>query len=673
MEISNSFLKIFISDKLLRNNIFFIFIVLVIKFFLIEFLQKFFHLKIPPMLIDVVLFLLFYVLFSKIGRIVQNKTPLSLTLFLFYTNLFTLSILFFSSFGYLKIFSSIINVFLALIITAVNLAILNKLYYTKQKNDISFYFNTMYVLILVSSTLKFFSPQLAKIFPLIQDIERVIEIIAYISIIICSTRFSWSTFLYKKEKIFLIFISILIIAVSTSNSVLISKNNIMGSVFLTALFDYVMFYAVMYYFMIFVATLFTLPAADLIEEKKRELQTLIKFSHLYSQTLSLDEIFNNITKIFSEFFTINGCWVAKFNIKIRDFEIISKENISFALAEQISFLVSHNDFKNEFYFIKLSNENDKYYTDDNKKIEQINIIPIYNYQDEFYCLIFISNRLRYDEEDKSVLKAFQDYIKIVIDNINLIKESIEKERIKKELEIAQEVQQKLLPEKLPSNDNLEIVAYYKPAFEVGGDYYDFFSNKDNKLSIIISDVSGKGIKASFIMSEIKGIFTVLSEIYENPKEILLKANNLIKNIISKNSFITATFLTIDFNQDKLNFVRAGHLPLILIRNNHILKYQPKGIGLGLIFNNFEKYLEESTLNLEDGDIIFLMTDGVSEAQNKNKEIIKFEIIEKQLLCQTDIKKILDNILNQINDFSDGHQHDDITIILLKYKKRSRND
>lgn len=673
MEISNNFLKIFFSDKLLRNNIFFIFIVLVIKFFLTEFLQKFFHFKIPQMFIDVVLFLLFYILFSKIGSIVQNKTPISLTLFLFYTNLFTLSIFFFSSLGYLKILSSIIILFLSLIISAVNLAILNRLYYTKQKNDISFYFNTMYILILVSSTLKFFSPQLVKIFPLIKNVDEVIEILAYISIIICSTKFAWATFLYKKEKIFLIFISILIIAVSATNSYMISKNKILESIFLMTLFDYVMFYAIMYYFMIFVATFFTLPAADLIEEKKRELQTLIKFSHLYSQTLSHEEIFNNITKIFSEFFTINGCWVAKFDLQTKDFEIISKENISFALAEQISFVVANNDIQEKFYIIKISNENDKYFTDDNKRIEQINIIPIYKDVNEIYCLIFISNRLRYDEEDKTVLKAFQDYIKIVIDNIHLIKESIEKERIKKELEIAQEVQHKLLPEKLPSNENLEIVAYYKPAFEVGGDYYDFFNRDDNKLSIIISDVSGKGIKASFIMSEIKGVFTVLSEIYESPKEILVKANNLIKNIIGKNSFITASYLTIDFNHDTLNFVRAGHLPLILIRNNHILKYQPKGIGLGLIFNKYENYLEESILNLEDGDIIFLMTDGVSEAQNKNKEIIKFEKIEKQLLNETDIKIILANILNQINEFSNGYQHDDITIILLKYKKRSRND
>ena len=98
-----------------------------------------------------------------------------------------------------------------------------------------------------------------------------------------------------------------------------------------------------------------------------------------------------------------------------------------------------------------------------------------------------------------------------MENAKLLEESIEKERLEKELDVAREIQRKILPSKNPEFDSLSISSTFIPAFEVGGDYYDFFEISENKLGFVIADVSGKGISAAFIMAEVKGIFESLSQ------------------------------------------------------------------------------------------------------------------------------------------------------------------
>lgn len=670
MEIINPYLFDILKNKKFRNNLIFLFFAILFKLFVVEIFENLLSLTIPSLVIDIVLFLLFYQVFSKIGNIFVEKNPIKQSFVILYINIFYLSILFFTKYSKIYIFTNLIIVFATIIVLTINLTVLHQLYFAKQKNDISKYFNLMYIFLLVTSIIKTVSTKYSNLLPNFELIIKFLEIVTYLIILYCTTKFAWITFLYKKEKIFLLFLSIFIIVITGINSYILEKFNLIGSELLVSISDFIDFYLIIYYLLIFLATLFTLPSADIIEEKKRELQTLIKFSHLSSNSFSLKEVLSNVNNIFSGFFTVNGCWIIKYDLTDSDFEILNKENISYELAEKLSFYVVTNTIQNDFYYLKIHEEK---FSADNKKIEQINVLPLYQKQKEYYLLIFISHRLRYDEEDLTVLKAFKDYIRTVIDNVNLLNDAIEKERIKKELELARDIQNKLLPDKIPNFPQLEIVTYYKPAYEVGGDYYDFFKSNDKSFSVVISDVSGKGLKASFITSEIKGIFTVLSEIYNSPQKIIIKANQIIKNIIAKNSFITASYLTFDFNNKLLRFVRAGHLPLYIIRNNQIIKLQPKGVGLGILSNNFEKFIEELEYNILENDIFVLITDGVSEAQNINKELYGFENLEKILVSSSNITEILNKIVDELAKFSNGNQSDDITIILLKFNSEGKND
>ena len=279
----------------------------------------------------------------------------------------------------------------------------------------------------------------------------------------------------------------------------------------------------------------------------------------------------------------------------------------------------------------------------------------------------------FDDEDKNALGTFSDYASVAIENSRLLEESIEKERMEKELDVAREIQMKILPAKNPEFDNLSISSVFIPAFEVGGDYYDFFELGKDKLGFIIADVSGKGITAAFVMAEIKGIFESLTQTIDTPKEILVKANQILKRTLDRKTFISAAFGLLDTKKEEVTIARAGHCPIILLRDNEVKDLRPAGIGLGLHFGEiFEKSIEEIKIKLKDDDTIVLYTDGITEAKNVALEDFGDGHFEKALLESNnqDANGIANKVMREITEFSkDNSQHDDITLVILKWKQK----
>ena len=130
-----------------------------------------------------------------------------------------------------------------------------------------------------------------------------------------------------------------------------------------------------------------------------------------------------------------------------------------------------------------------------------------------------SRSFGFDPDDMAMLEAYANQAVIALDNANLLKNSLERERLEEELRIARNVQQRLLPQQIPKYKDISIEALAINAYEVGGDYYDFLELPNNHIGFIIGDVSGKGTSAAFYMAEVKGIIQSLSKIYHSPKII----------------------------------------------------------------------------------------------------------------------------------------------------------
>jgi len=247
----------------------------------------------------------------------------------------------------------------------------------------------------------------------------------------------------------------------------------------------------------------------------------------------------------------------------------------------------------------------------------------------------------------------------------------ERERLKKELEIAAKVQLSLLPKEEPKIPGYEISAISIPAIEAGGDYFDFVKLSGNKLGIAIGDVSGKGVGAAIYMTLTKGILQAHAEEDVSPKNVLGKVNRLLYKTIEKNSFVSMFYAILDTNNNHIIYSRAGHNPGILCSESggKTKLLFSKGMALGLEEGSvFSSTLLEEEIVLNNGDIFVLYTDGFTEAMNEKHELYGEERLIKLIENNRNIsaKDLLNLILKEVKKFVDNYpQHDDMTLVILK--------
>lgn len=246
----------------------------------------------------------------------------------------------------------------------------------------------------------------------------------------------------------------------------------------------------------------------------------------------------------------------------------------------------------------------------------------------------------------------------------------EKERFERELELAKNLHQKLLPKEFPQIDGFEISAYCEPALSVGGDYYDFFEYKD-KIYIFLGDVSGKGIKASFYMTLVKGLLHALYNVIEDPYELLSVLNEKLKNIAEEGVFLTLVLIVLNKRKKEIEIFSAGHNPPLLLKNNEIFEIKERGFVIGLMEKEvFKSSLKSSVFKMEKDDVLLLYTDGVTEAMNPSFEEYGVERLKKTLLsvASLPVMEIISEIRKSIFDFTSNLDlSDDLTLVVLKAK------
>ena len=247
----------------------------------------------------------------------------------------------------------------------------------------------------------------------------------------------------------------------------------------------------------------------------------------------------------------------------------------------------------------------------------------------------------------------------------------QEERIKQELQIAREVQQSFLPITRPNFEKLDLAAICKPAYETGGDYYDFIQLDKNRLAVTIGDVSGKGFQAAFYMTFIKGILQSLCHEIDSPAEVLKRVNRLFYDNAQRGTFISLVYGIIDLEKQTFTFARAGHNPILRVdRNSNLEELKPEGIGIGLSKDHFDEHLEEVELSLEDDNILVLYTDGIVEALSESQNFYGTKRLNKMIKrnVSKSAKEILDLLAQDVNSFiGKAKQHDDMTIMVMKLK------
>ncbi|MFA6455959.1 MAG: SpoIIE family protein phosphatase [Bacteroidota bacterium] len=276
----------------------------------------------------------------------------------------------------------------------------------------------------------------------------------------------------------------------------------------------------------------------------------------------------------------------------------------------------------------------------------------------------------FQQEDLAFLATTAKQASVAIENAFLYEELAEKERMKHELQIARKIQLDSLPQSTPSIKGLEISGTSIPAMEVGGDFFDYLSNSNGKITVVIGDVSGKGTSAALYMSKVQGILRSLHGFDLTPKDLFHRANKLLCQDLEKRSFVTV--LGAEFNTDVQTIIvsRAGHLPLWHYdsTSNTVKKVLPRGLGLGLNDASvFTSEMEEKGMKYHTGDIFLFATDGVTEAHNAQGDFGEERLLQLLLSYHSESASMLQSrLLESLASFvGERDQHDDQTVVIVK--------
>ena len=273
-------------------------------------------------------------------------------------------------------------------------------------------------------------------------------------------------------------------------------------------------------------------------------------------------------------------------------------------------------------------------------------------------------------EDRRTLELLANQAAIALENAELHRDALEKERLEGEIELASQIQRQILPKGAPEIDGYELACWYRPARHIGGDYYDFFplpgGTGGGRSAIVVGDVSGKGVPAALLVSTLHSALRVMSERESLSAEMVAGLNRHIVASSSANKFITLFFAELDHATGELAFVNAGHNPALLVRaGGAVEELGAGGLPLGLLA---QAAFRVERLKLAPGDLICLYSDGITEATAPSDEEYGLARLAKLTHERREgsLAELVQAIDRAVVDFAaERPQGDDQTLVLLR--------
>ena len=278
-----------------------------------------------------------------------------------------------------------------------------------------------------------------------------------------------------------------------------------------------------------------------------------------------------------------------------------------------------------------------------------------------------SDRRQFLQDDLDVLEAVARQAAIAVQNASMHESLLERERVDRDLKLAEQVQKRFLPQSVPKVPGYEFFAHYHPAYEVGGDYYDFVPLPFDRWAMAVGDVSGKGVAAALMMAKFSGDtrYCILTE--NAPAPAANELNTLLYAAGIEEKFITLSLTVLDLKTRVLTVASAGHPPVLVRRGDGRVDKvgeDTSGFPLGIVP---ESNYQQIDVTLEPGDVVVIYSDGVTDARNLREELYDTSLNPRLIQRLADSpggpEAVGRSILQEIREYSAGHsQVDDITLI-----------
>jgi phosphoserine phosphatase RsbU/P len=299
------------------------------------------------------------------------------------------------------------------------------------------------------------------------------------------------------------------------------------------------------------------------------------------------------------------------------------------------------------------------------------LIPVFH-KNQPLAYVFLGDVPRSQEEEfyrehLPFIQALTNIIYVAFENKEFAREKIRQERLKKELELASEMQNMLFPDAFPETNNVEVEAFYKSHIEVGGDYYDFFKLNAHEYAICIADVSGKGISAALLMSNFQANVRALFNYTESLQELTAILNDKVEINAKGEKFITAFLARYDSSNHKFSYVNAGHNPPILVQNDQVELLKEGTIGLGMM--DKIPFLHVAEKEISPNALLLCYTDGLTELENNEGKYFGLDKLIDIVFTnrKLGVKDLITQIILSLEKFKQDQPYkDDIALIACRF-------
>ena len=388
--------------------------------------------------------------------------------------------------------------------------------------------------------------------------------------------------------------------------------------------------------------------------KQLQIKSLLTITQAINDNISADGLYNMYKSFLS--------W----EMEIEKMALFIKEDEKWKCATTISSEIKENDelIEQVLQYKRLHTIKE----DDHKSLHDFDIIiPVFHKSVPLsYALIGgikeksdIYNRIQF-------ITTITNIIAVAIENKRLFKKQLEQERLKREIQLASEVQKMLIPENFPIGDKFALSKIYKPHFNIGGDYLDFISFDEHRFAFCIADISGKGVAAALLMANFQAIIQTFIYQYRDLETFVFALNQAVFRITKADKYITFFVAEIDTKKHTLKYINAGHYPPVLMNGNKLRRLEEGTTIIGA----FEKLpeIKEEIINLEKNALILSFTDGLPDLRNKEGDFFEDDRIENfaESNCNLSPVDFNEKLMNEINTFKGEEEYnDDIAVLTCK--------
>lgn len=295
------------------------------------------------------------------------------------------------------------------------------------------------------------------------------------------------------------------------------------------------------------------------------------------------------------------------------------------------------------------------------------------WRDETIGIIYLDSQTlgTFSKADLELLNGIAGQAALAVGNARLHSELLKRQRLEQDLQMAERIQQSFLPKRIPKVNGFTFAARYDPAFEVGGDFYDFVSLPGDRLGIVVGDVSGKGVAAALYMARMTRELRYFALAERDPGRVLQWMNKAVADIGQDDIFVTLVYVVLDKRRGELTIANAGHMPPVIrreVEDDVVVLDKVSGLPLGVLP---EAEYESERYAMRPGDSVVLYSDGLVEAMSPSHEMFGMDRMVRSLARgSSEAAVLLDRALDTMQrHVGDAPQFDDTTVVVFGLDRR----